>query len=155
MAVVRWARERRIPLSSSYDNADRDRLNEVMERFHVDTVYHAAAYKHVPLVEQNIIEGVCNNVLGTLTLGELVLTCTGSLSRNRQVGQGLGRGLSLADASAGLVAEGVRTTRAACALAEREGIEMPIAGQMKAVLYDGKAPREALEELMLRSLKRE
>ena len=88
-------------------------------------------------------------------LGDLVLTCTGSLSRNRQVGQGLGRGLSLADASAGLVAEGVRTTRAACALAEQEGIEMPIAGQMKAVLYDGKAPREALEELMLRSLKRE
>ena len=92
---------------------------------------------------------------GLAGLGDLVLTCTGSLSRNRQVGQGLGRGLSLADASAGLVAEGVRTTRAACALAEREGIEMPIAGQMKAVLYDGKAPREALEELMLRSLKRE
>jgi len=92
---------------------------------------------------------------GLAGLGDLVLTCTGSLSRNRRVGQGLGRGLSLTDASAGLVAEGVRTTRAACALAERERIEMPIAGQMKAVLYDGKAPREALEELMLRSLKRE
>ncbi len=92
---------------------------------------------------------------GLAGLGDLVLTCTGSLSRNRRVGQGLGRGLSLAAASAGLVAEGVRTTRAACALAAREGIEMPIAGQMKAVLYDGKAPREALEELMLRSLKRE
>ena len=51
--------------------------------------------------------------------------------------------------------EGVRTTLAACALAEREGIEMPIARQMRAVLYEGKAPREALDELMLRSLKRE
>jgi glycerol-3-phosphate dehydrogenase (NAD(P)+) len=92
---------------------------------------------------------------GLAGLGDLVLTCTGALSRNRRVGQGLGRGLSLADASAGLVAEGVRTTLAACALAEREGVEMPIARQMKAVLYEGKAPREALEELMLRSLKKE
>jgi len=92
---------------------------------------------------------------GLAGLGDLVLTCTGALSRNRRVGQGLGRGLSLAEASAGLVAEGVRTTLAACALAEQEGIEMPIARQMKAVLYEGKTPREALEELMLRSLKRE
>jgi glycerol-3-phosphate dehydrogenase (NAD(P)+) len=92
---------------------------------------------------------------GLAGLGDLVLTCTGALSRNRRVGQGLGRGLSVADASAGLVAEGVRTTLAACALAEREGIEMPIARQMKAVLYGGKPPREALDELMLRSLKRE
>jgi glycerol-3-phosphate dehydrogenase (NAD(P)+) len=53
------------------------------------------------------------------------------------------------------VAEGVRTTLAACALAEREGVEMPIARQMKAVLYQGRPPREALEALMLRSLKRE
>ena len=51
--------------------------------------------------------------------------------------------------------EGVRTTLAACALAERRGIEMPIARQMKAVLYEGKPPRTALDELMLRSLKRE
>ena len=92
---------------------------------------------------------------GLAGLGDLVLTCTGALSRNRRVGQGLGRGLSVADAGAGLVAEGVRTTLAACALAEREGVEMPIAGQMKAVLYEGKPPREALDELMLRSLKRE
>jgi glycerol-3-phosphate dehydrogenase (NAD(P)+) len=92
---------------------------------------------------------------GLAGLGDLVLTCTGALSRNRRVGQGLGRGLSLAEASAGLVAEGVRTTLAACALAEREGVEMPIARQMKAVLDEGKPPREALEELMLRSLKRE
>jgi glycerol-3-phosphate dehydrogenase (NAD(P)+) len=92
---------------------------------------------------------------GLAGLGDLVLTCTGALSRNRRVGQGLGQGLSLADASAGLVAEGVRTTLAACALAEREGVEMPIAAQMKAVLYDGTPPRDAVEALMLRSLKRE
>jgi glycerol-3-phosphate dehydrogenase (NAD(P)+) len=92
---------------------------------------------------------------GLAGLGDLVLTCTGALSRNRRVGQGLGRGLSLAEASAGLVAEGIRTTLAACALAEREGVEMPIAMQMKAVLHEGKPPREAVEELMLRSLKRE
>ena len=53
-----------VPLLGSV--RDEKRLNEVMQRFEVDTVYHAAAYKHVPLVEQNIIEGVCNNVLGTL-----------------------------------------------------------------------------------------
>lgn len=92
---------------------------------------------------------------GLAGLGDLVLTCTGELSRNRRVGQRLGRGLSLAEASAGLVAEGVRTTLVACALAQREAIEMPIARQMKAVLYEGKTPRAALEELMLRTLKRE
>jgi glycerol-3-phosphate dehydrogenase (NAD(P)+) len=54
-----------------------------------------------------------------------------------------------------MVAEGVRTTQAACALAERAGVEMPIAQQMRAVLYEGKLPREAVGELMLRSLKRE
>jgi glycerol-3-phosphate dehydrogenase (NAD(P)+) len=99
--------------------------------------------------------GRLETLAGLAGLGDLVLTCTGTLSRNRSVGQGLGRGLSLADASAGLVAEGVRTTLAACALAERESIEMPIARQMRAVLYEGKSPRDALEELMLRSLKRE
>jgi len=92
---------------------------------------------------------------GLAGIGDLVLTCTGALSRNRRVGQGLGRGLSLAEASAGVVAEGVRSTLATCALAERAGIEMPIARQMKAVLYEGKPSREALDELMLRSLKRE
>jgi len=92
---------------------------------------------------------------GLAGLGDLVLTCTGALSRNRRVGQGLGRGLSLAEASAGIVAEGVRTTLATCALADRAGVEMPIAHQMKDVLYGGKPPREALDALMLRSLKRE
>jgi glycerol-3-phosphate dehydrogenase (NAD(P)+) len=99
---------------------------------------------------------------GLAGLGDLVLTCTGGLSRNRRVGQALGRGLSLAQALEALgggaahqVAEGVGTTPAACALAERQGVEMPIAFQMRAVLRAEKAPRAAVDELMLRSLKRE
>jgi glycerol-3-phosphate dehydrogenase (NAD(P)+) len=98
-----------------------------------------------------------DTMAGLAGLGDLVLTCTGVLSRNRHVGQALGRGLTLEQALAetGMVAEGVRTTPAACALAARHAVEMPIAAQMKAVLQDGKPPREALEELMLRSLKRE
>jgi glycerol-3-phosphate dehydrogenase (NAD(P)+) len=103
-----------------------------------------------------VAEGARPDTLAGLAgLGDLVLTCTGALSRNRKVGHGLGRGLTLAAASAGMHPEGVRTTLAACFLAERRGIEMPIARQMKAVLYEGKPPREALDELMLRSLKRE
>jgi glycerol-3-phosphate dehydrogenase (NAD(P)+) len=96
-----------------------------------------------------------DTLAGLAGLGDLVLTCTGVLSRNRRVGEALGSGRSLGEATAGLVAEGVRTTLAACALAARAGIEMPIAEQMREVLYQGKAPREAVEELMLRSLKRE
>jgi glycerol-3-phosphate dehydrogenase (NAD(P)+) len=98
-----------------------------------------------------------DTMAGLAGLGDLVLTCTGALSRNRHVGQALGRGLSLEQALAetGMVAEGVRTTPAACALAERHGVDMPIATQMRAVLAGERTPREALEELMLRSLKRE
>ena len=96
-----------------------------------------------------------DTLAGLAGLGDLVLTCTGALSRNRTVGQRLGRGQPLAEACAGIHPEGVRTALAACALSEREGIEMPIARQMKAVLYEDKPPRAALEELMLRSLKRE
>jgi glycerol-3-phosphate dehydrogenase (NAD(P)+) len=96
-----------------------------------------------------------DTLAGLAGLGDLVLTCTGALSRNRTVGQRLGRGLSLAEATAGIHPEGVRTTLAACSLADRKGIEMPIARQMKAVLYEGKSPRQAVDELMLRSLKRE
>lgn len=103
-----------------------------------------------------VAEGARPDTLAGLAgLGDLVLTCTGSLSRNRTVGARLGQGSSLAEASAGLHPEGVRTTLAACALAERRGVEMPIARQMRAVLHEGKPPREALDELMLRSLKRE
>jgi glycerol-3-phosphate dehydrogenase (NAD(P)+) len=98
-----------------------------------------------------------DTLAGLSGLGDLVLTCTGGLSRNRRVGQALGRGLTLEQALAetATVAEGVRTTLAACDLAERAGVEMPIAQQMRAVLYQGKPPREAVEELMLRRLKRE
>jgi glycerol-3-phosphate dehydrogenase (NAD(P)+) len=96
-----------------------------------------------------------DTLAGLAGLGDLVLTCTGALSRNRTVGQRLGRGVPLAEAAAGIHPEGVRTTLAACSLADRRGVEMPIARQMKAVLYEGKPPREAVDELMLRSLKRE
>jgi glycerol-3-phosphate dehydrogenase (NAD(P)+) len=101
--------------------------------------------------------GRADTLSGLAGLGDLVLTCTGALSRNRRVGQALGAGRTLAEATAGtnMVAEGVRTTLAACALAARTGIEMPIARQMDAVMYHGKSPRDAVEELMLRSLKRE
>jgi len=101
--------------------------------------------------------GRADTLSGLAGLGDLVLTCTGALSRNRRVGQALGAGRTLAEATAGtnMVAEGVRTTLAACALAARTGIEMPIARQMDAVMYHAKSPRDAVEELMLRSLKRE
>jgi glycerol-3-phosphate dehydrogenase (NAD(P)+) len=90
---------------------------------------------------------------GLSGVGDLVLTCTGSLSRNRTVGQELGRGRKLPEILAGLggkVAEGVLTTRAALGLARQHGIEMPIAEQMELILDEGKDPREAIKELMLR-----
>jgi glycerol-3-phosphate dehydrogenase (NAD(P)+) len=90
---------------------------------------------------------------GLSGVGDLVLTCTGSLSRNRTVGQALGQGRNLPDILAGLggkVAEGVLTTRAALGLARRHGIEMPITEQMEMILDEGKDPREAIKDLMLR-----
>ncbi|HEX9638785.1 MAG TPA: NAD(P)H-dependent glycerol-3-phosphate dehydrogenase [Acidobacteriota bacterium] len=96
-------------------------------------------------------------VAGLAGLGDLVLTCTGALSRNRAVGVRLGRGQSLeaAQREVGAVAEGVRTTASAHALARQHGIEMPIVAQMHAVLYAGKPPGEAVWELMTRNLKPE
>ncbi len=90
-------------------------------------------------------------------LGDLVLTCTGGLSRNRRVGVELGRGRALDEILSGMgtVAEGVRTTGAALALGERHGIELPIAAQMAAVLDGRASPREAVEALMLRKQKAE
>jgi glycerol-3-phosphate dehydrogenase (NAD(P)+) len=87
---------------------------------------------------------------GLSGLGDLVLTCTGSLSRNRYVGVELGRGRSLADILGGMrmVAEGVRTTGAALALGTRHGLELPIAAQMSAVLEGKRSPMEAVGELM-------
>jgi glycerol-3-phosphate dehydrogenase (NAD(P)+) len=90
---------------------------------------------------------------GLSGLGDLVLTCTGSLSRNRTVGTELGKGRALADILAGLngkVAEGVRSTTAALGLAARYGVEMPITEQMEAILHRGKSPKEAIRELMAR-----
>lgn len=90
---------------------------------------------------------------GLAGMGDLVLTCTGSLSRNRTVGVELGRGRSLPEILEGLegrVAEGVRTTSAALGLARRYGVEMPIAEQMEAILMHGKAPEQAIEDLMMR-----
>jgi glycerol-3-phosphate dehydrogenase (NAD(P)+) len=89
---------------------------------------------------------------GLTGLGDLVLTCTGALSRNRQVGIELGRGRSLADVVGGMqmVAEGVLTTGAGLALGARHGVELPIAAQMAELLAGRKAPAAAVEELMLR-----
>lgn len=90
---------------------------------------------------------------GLSGVGDLVLTCTGSLSRNRTVGQELGRGRKLDEILAGLggkVAEGVLTTRAALGLARKHGIEMPITEQMELILDEGKDPREAIRDLMMR-----
>lgn len=95
---------------------------------------------------------------GLAGLGDLVLTCTGGLSRNRSVGEQLGRGRKLPEIIAGMhgmVAEGVLTTHAAVGLAQRHGVEMPIAEKMYAVLHDGKPPHEAIHELMTRSAKSE
>jgi glycerol-3-phosphate dehydrogenase (NAD(P)+) len=95
---------------------------------------------------------------GLSGVGDLVLTCTGSLSRNRTVGQALGQGRKLPeilDSLGGKVAEGVLTTRAALGLARQHGVEMPIAEQMELILNQGKDPREAIRDLMLRPGKEE
>ncbi|HVC00182.1 MAG TPA: NAD(P)H-dependent glycerol-3-phosphate dehydrogenase [Candidatus Dormibacteraeota bacterium] len=94
---------------------------------------------------------------GLSGMGDLVLTATGALSRNRAVGIELGRGRPLAEIlqSMRMVAEGVGTTGAALELARRAGVEMPITEQMYAVLNGGRAPREAIRELMQRRLKEE
>lgn len=90
---------------------------------------------------------------GLSGVGDLVLTCTGSLSRNRTVGEALGKGRKLPEILASLggkVAEGVHTTRAALGLAHKHNTEMPITEQMELILNEGKDPREAIRDLMLR-----
>jgi glycerol-3-phosphate dehydrogenase (NAD(P)+) len=93
-----------------------------------------------------------DTLAGLSGLGDLVLTCTGSLSRNRRVGLELGQGRTLDAILAGtkMVAEGVRTTTAALALGTRHQVELPIAAQMAEVLAGRKTPREAVGHLMLR-----
>jgi glycerol-3-phosphate dehydrogenase (NAD(P)+) len=94
---------------------------------------------------------------GLAGMGDLILTCTGELSRNRSVGVALGQGKSIEDILGGMhqVAEGVETTRAAHALAQQSGIEMPIVAEVHGVLFEGRTAREALENLMLREPKPE
>ncbi|MEZ5318456.1 MAG: NAD(P)H-dependent glycerol-3-phosphate dehydrogenase [Vicinamibacterales bacterium] len=94
---------------------------------------------------------------GLSGLGDLVLTCTGSLSRNRHVGIELGRGRPLSEILSGMkmVAEGVRTTEAALRLGERAGVELPIATQMFEVMAGRRTPRAAAGELMVRPQREE
>lgn len=94
---------------------------------------------------------------GLAGMGDLVLTCTGALSRNRTVGVQLGKGQKLEDIlrDAKFVAEGIKTSKSAQALAERHHIEMPITHEMHRVLYEGESPRGAIQRLMTRSLKSE
>ena len=94
---------------------------------------------------------------GLAGMGDLVLTCTGDLSRNRTVGMRLGKGESLASilGEMSAVAEGVKTAQSAAALAEREGVDMPITREVKAILVDGRDPKEALYNLMQRDPKPE
>ncbi len=102
--------------------------------------------------------GRAETMAGLAGLGDLVLTCTGGLSRNRSVGVELGKGRKLPDILAGMhgmVAEGVFTTAAAVGLAQARGVEMPITERMHAILQQGKDPREAIHELMTRSGKSE
>lgn len=96
-------------------------------------------------------------LMGLAGLGDLVLTCTGGLSRNRYVGEELGKGRSLTEITSRMneVAEGINTTRAVKKLADKSGIEMPITSAVDAVLYEGKSASDAVADLMSRPLKHE
>lgn len=94
---------------------------------------------------------------GLAGIGDLVLTCTGALSRNRALGMAVGRGATLSEALAGkaTVAEGANTTESACELAARHGVDMPIVTMVRRVLFDGYPARDAVGELMGRDLRAE
>ena len=96
-------------------------------------------------------------LMGLAGLGDLVLTCTGNLSRNRSVGQELAKGRTLEEITSAMneIAEGVKTTRAVKLLADCDGLEMPITNEVHAVLYEGKSPADAANELMMRPLRDE
>ncbi|WP_420239530.1 NAD(P)H-dependent glycerol-3-phosphate dehydrogenase [Telmatobacter bradus] len=97
--------------------------------------------------------GQRETLAGLSGVGDLVLTCTGSLSRNRTVGHALGQGRKLPEileSLGGKVAEGVLTCEAALGLARKHGVEMPITEQMEKILHEGKDPHEAIRDLMLR-----
>ncbi len=101
--------------------------------------------------------GKLETFAGLAGMGDLVLTCTGTLSRNRAVGVALGRGKRLDEIldEARFVAEGVKTSKSATELALRHAVEMPITNEMYRVLYEGQEPRAAIQRLMTRSLKAE
>ena len=101
--------------------------------------------------------GRAETFAGLAGIGDLVLTCTGGLSRNRSLGIEIGRGRRLAEilAERRTVAEGVPTTRAALALAARHGVDLPIAEQVRAVLDEGRPPAEAVQDLLARRLREE
>jgi len=94
---------------------------------------------------------------GLAGIGDLVLTCTGKLSRNRYVGSELGKGKALKEIISGMkmIAEGITTTQSVRQLSQRENVEMPICEQVFSVLYEGKNPKDAFRDLMSRELKDE
>jgi len=94
---------------------------------------------------------------GLAGMGDLVLTCTGDLSRNRTVGFKIGKGMGIEEitSSMNMVAEGVKTTRSTYELSKKMGVDMPITTQVYQILYEGKNPNEAVKELMRRELKAE
>lgn len=94
---------------------------------------------------------------GLAGIGDIVVTCTSKLSRNRFVGEQIGRGKTLTEVEAdmSMVAEGVRTTQSVCMLAEQYGVEMPITAAVHAILFEGKKPARAIDEIMSRALKTE
>jgi glycerol-3-phosphate dehydrogenase (NAD(P)+) len=96
-------------------------------------------------------------LMGLAGVGDLVLTCTGALSRNRAVGEAIGRGATVAEACTrvGQVAEGIGTTKAAYHLAQKLGVEAPITRAVYKVLYEGSAAQAALLEVMRRTPGRE
>jgi glycerol-3-phosphate dehydrogenase (NAD(P)+) len=101
--------------------------------------------------------GAAETFAGLAGMGDLVLTCTGDLSRNRSVGIELGKGRRLKDvlAEMQMVAEGVKTTLSAYQLAQKQQVEVPIIEQMYQILYQEKDPRAAVTDLMQRGLKAE
>jgi len=107
------------------------------------------ALKNVMAIATGIADG--------LGLGDLVLTCTGSLSRNRQLGMALAKGEDVAafERQTRMIAEGVRTATSALALARRYSVSLPICHEVGAVLFDGKPPADALASLLERPVKRE
>jgi glycerol-3-phosphate dehydrogenase (NAD(P)+) len=97
--------------------------------------------------------GKRETMAGRAGMGDLVLTCTGGLSRNRTVGVELGKGRKLSSIISGMhgmVAEGVLTTNAAVGLAKKMRVEMPITNQVHAILHENKSPRDAIRDLMMR-----